>query len=105
MDYAKDKSKNIKHDFKLKDAIFPFSSLTLICFAVIYALVVYDVLTIQNLLSFDNPIESLIISGVACVVLLLFGVILTLLFPRLTNDEPIKHPKMIRCQMFSFLCL
>lgn len=81
MDYAKDKSRNIKHDFKLKDAIFPFSSLTLICFAVIYALVVYDVLTIQNLLSFDNPIESLIISGVACVALLLFGVILTLTIP------------------------
>lgn len=87
MDYAKDKTKNIKHDFKLKNAIFPFSSLTLICFTVIYALVVYDVLAIPNLLSFDNPKESLIISGVASVGLLLFGVILTLTIPEDYIDD------------------
>lgn len=81
MDYAKDKTKNVKRDFKLKDTVFAFSSFTLVCCAVIFALVVYDVFTIQNLLSFDKPIESLIISGIASIALVLFGVILTLNMP------------------------
>ncbi|WP_233192173.1 CPBP family intramembrane glutamic endopeptidase [Sporosarcina sp. P34] len=64
-----------------------FSSFTFVCFAIIIALLIYDVLTIQNLLSFDRPIESLMILGVASIALLLFGVVLTLTIPSNFIDD------------------
>ncbi|WP_153720745.1 CPBP family intramembrane glutamic endopeptidase [Sporosarcina cascadiensis] len=87
MDSTKDKSNNSKHEFKLKETVFAFSSFAFICLAVIFAFIVYDVFTIQNFLSFDKPAELLIISGISSVALLLFGLILTLIIPANYIDD------------------
>lgn len=77
----KEKTKNKKRDFNPKDAILVFSSFTLICVAVIFALIVYDVVTIQNFLSFDKPVRIIKSIIIASLSLLLFGVILTFCIP------------------------
>ncbi|ARF15617.1 CAAX protease [Sporosarcina ureae] len=79
-------SENIKRDIKTKDVMFAFSSLSLLCIAVLFGLVVYDVLTIQSLLSFNKPIESIVITGIASIALLLFGVVLTFSIPSNSID-------------------
>lgn len=87
MNYTEDKSENINRSFKLKDAVFVFFSFTLICVAIIFSLIVSDVLTIENFLSFHKPIESFVISMIASVMLLLFGIILTLKQPSNYIDD------------------
>ncbi|WP_233191063.1 hypothetical protein [Sporosarcina sp. P20a] len=77
----KNSSENKKPEFKIKDAISVFSLFTFICFAVIFAFMIFDALTIKNLLSHDKPIESIIISVVSSVALLVFGVILAFTIP------------------------
>lgn len=87
MDHIKSGSENIKRDIITKDVMFAFSSFSFLCIAVIFGLVVYDVLTIQNLLSFDKPIESIVITGIASIALLLFGVVLTFIIPSNYIDD------------------
>ncbi|PIC82855.1 CPBP family intramembrane glutamic endopeptidase [Sporosarcina sp. P1] len=87
MDQVKNRSEKNTHSSKTKDMNFVFCSFTFICFAIIFALVVYDVLTIQNLLSFDRPMESIMILGVSSIALLLFGVVLTLTIPSNYIDD------------------
>lgn len=67
----KNKSKKIKKDFSPKDAFFVFSSFTFVCVAIIFALIVYDVFTIQDYLSFNQPFTM-----VMRVVLASFGLLL-----------------------------
>ncbi|PID24574.1 CPBP family intramembrane glutamic endopeptidase [Sporosarcina sp. P7] len=81
MDHAKNRSEKSTQSSITKDMIGVFSSFTFVCFAIIFALLVYDILTIQNLLSFDRPMESFMILGVSSIALLLFGVILTFTMP------------------------
>ncbi|PIC77593.1 CPBP family intramembrane metalloprotease [Sporosarcina sp. P19] len=80
-------SENIKRDIITKDVMFAFSSFSFMCIAVIFGLVVYNVLTIQSLLSFDEPIESIVITGIASIALLLFGVVLTFIIPSNYIDD------------------
>ncbi|MEY9970816.1 membrane protease YdiL (CAAX protease family) [Lysinibacillus sp. RC46] len=83
----KDKSKKTKKDFSPKDAIFVFSSFTFVCVAIIFALIVYDVFTIQDFLSFNQPFTMVMSIILASFGLLLFGVILTLFIPSKYMDE------------------
>lgn len=87
MEQVKNRSENSKQDLKNKDMIIVFSSFSLVCFAVFSVLLVYDVLTIQSLLSFDKPIESIIIAGISAVALLVFGVVLNYMIPSNYIDD------------------
>ncbi|WP_201741296.1 CPBP family intramembrane glutamic endopeptidase [Pradoshia eiseniae] len=87
MEYIKDKPTHSEKDINLKDAIFVFSSFTFICLAVVFALIVYDVLTIQSFLSFEKPIAMAICIVAASIGLLLFGVILTRYIPSRYIDD------------------
>ncbi|PCN46021.1 CPBP family intramembrane metalloprotease [Brevibacillus laterosporus] len=83
----KDKTKKTKKDFNPKDAVFVFSSFTFICVAIIFILIVYDLLTIHNFLSFEKPIRMIMHICSASFALLLFGVILTLYIPSKYIDD------------------
>ncbi|AIG26465.1 CPBP family intramembrane metalloprotease [Brevibacillus laterosporus] len=83
----KDKTKKTKKDFNPKDAVFVFSSFTFICVAIIFILIVYDVLTIHNFLSFEKPIRMIMHICSASFALLLYGVILTLYIPSKYIDD------------------
>ena len=87
MKHIKDKTENTKKDFSPKDAVLVFSSFSFMCLAIIFILMVYDVLKIQNFLSPDMPIRMTMIIVFASLGLLLFGVILTLCIPSKYIDE------------------
>ena len=87
MEYIKDKAKHSEKDISLRDAVFVFSSFTFICLAVVFVLIVNDVLTIQNFLSFEKPFAMAICIVAASIGLLLFGVILTLYIPSRYIDD------------------
>jgi uncharacterized protein len=87
MAYIKDKPIKTKKDFSPKDAVFVFSSFTFVCVATIFALIVYDVFTIQNFLSFEQHFTMVMCVVVASFGLLSFGVILTLYIPSKYIDE------------------
>ena len=87
MSHIKEMQKNTKKNFSPKDSIIVFSSFTFICVAIIFSLVVYDVLTIQDFLSFDNPLKMGMSIVIYSIGLLLFGIILTLCIPsKYIND-------------------
>ncbi|MEK3905323.1 CPBP family intramembrane glutamic endopeptidase [Paenibacillus sp. FSL R7-0179] len=73
--------------FNPKDAILVFFAFALISAAVLFALVIYDVLTLEDLLSFENPLQLAMYSVLPTISLLLFGIILTLLTPASYIDE------------------
>ncbi|MGE7943824.1 CPBP family intramembrane glutamic endopeptidase [Lysinibacillus xylanilyticus] len=87
MEHNKEIPKKTKKDFSPKDAAFVFSSFTFVCVAIIFALIVYDVFTIQNFLSFDQPFRMVMSLVLASFALLLFGIILTLFIPSKYIDE------------------
>lgn len=72
---------------KTKDKIIVFTSFTFICIAILFALLVYDILTIQNLLSFDQPMESIMIVAVSSITLVIYGVVLTFTIPSTFIDD------------------
>ncbi|MEK5031611.1 CPBP family intramembrane glutamic endopeptidase [Paenibacillus sp. FSL R7-0302] len=76
-----------KKEFNPKDAVLVFYAFALISAAVIFALVIYRVLTLQDLLSFEHPLKMVLYVVFPTISLLLFGVILTLLTPASYIDE------------------
>lgn len=76
-----------KKEFNPKDAVLVFLAFALISAAVIFALIIYDVLTLQDLLSFDYPLQLAMYVVLPTISLLLFGIILTLLTPASYIDE------------------
>ncbi|WP_254075470.1 CPBP family intramembrane glutamic endopeptidase [Paenibacillus tritici] len=64
-----------------------FSSFALISAAIIFALVVYDVLSIQDLLSFEHPITMAWSIAISSIGLVLFGVIVALSTPASYIDD------------------
>jgi len=84
MEHIKEKT---KRDFSPKDAVFVFSSFTFICVAIIFALIVYDVFTIHNFLSFDQLFKMVLSIALCSFGLLLFGVILTMYIPSNYMDD------------------
>ncbi|MEK5068721.1 CPBP family intramembrane glutamic endopeptidase [Sporosarcina sp. FSL K6-1508] len=87
MKHTKEKTKNTQKEFNPKDAIFVFSSFAFICVAIIFILIVYDVLTIQSLLSFGQPIKMSISIVSTSFGLLLFGIILAFSIPSKYIDD------------------
>ncbi|MFJ7953947.1 lysostaphin resistance A-like protein [Lysinibacillus sp. NPDC096418] len=77
----------IKKEFKLKDAITVFTSFSLICLAVIFILTVYEVVTFQDFLSFDQPLNMIMNVIITSLALLLFGVVLTKFTPSNYIDD------------------
>ncbi|MEK3878354.1 CPBP family intramembrane glutamic endopeptidase [Paenibacillus sp. FSL M7-0420] len=76
-----------KKEFNPKDAVLVFFAFALISAAVIFALVIYRVLTLQDLLSFEHPLKMVLYVVFPTISLLLFGIILTLLTPASYIDE------------------
>ncbi|MFP7486279.1 CPBP family intramembrane glutamic endopeptidase [Priestia filamentosa] len=87
MDTTKQKSQSTGRDFKPKDAVIAFSSFTLMCTGIILLLIIYSVLTVKDFLTFDQPYHMLMNVGVASVILLVFGIILTYCIPSRYIDE------------------
>ena len=87
MEHLNQMQKNTKKDFSPKDAILVFTSFTFICVAIIFSLIVYDVFTIQDFLSFDKPIKMVMSIVIYSIGLLLFGIILTLCIPSKYIDD------------------
>ena len=87
MEHLIEHPKNTKKAFNPKDAVLVFSSFTFICVAIIFSLIVYDVLTIQHFLSFDNPLKMVMSIVIFSIGLLLFGIILTLCIPSKYIDD------------------
>ena len=79
--------KSTKKAFNPKDAVIVFSSFAFICVAIIFALIVYDVITIQDILSFDKPLKMVMSIVICSIGLLLFGIILTLCIPSKYIDD------------------
>lgn len=77
MKQTKERTTKMKKDFNPKDAIFVFISFAFICAAILFSLIVYDVLTLQSLLSFEQPIKMALSIVCASFGLILFGILLT----------------------------
>lgn len=106
MDISKERTINEKRDFSPKDALLVFSSFTFICVAVIFALLVYDVVTIENLLSFDQPVRMIVNIVIASFGLLMFGVILTFCIPsKFIDDTNKSYQTYSLISMFAFMFL
>ncbi|WP_342478355.1 CPBP family intramembrane glutamic endopeptidase [Paenibacillus sp. FSL H7-0350] len=76
-----------KKEFNPKDAVLVFLAFALISAAVIFALVIYEVLNLKDLLSFENPLQLAMYVVLPPISLLLFGIILTLITPASYIDE------------------
>ncbi|OMF89509.1 CPBP family intramembrane glutamic endopeptidase [Paenibacillus sp. FSL R7-0337] len=76
-----------KKEFNPKDAVLVFLAFALISAAVIFALVIYEVLNLKDLLSFENPRQLAMYVVLPPISLLLFGIILTLITPASYIDE------------------
>ncbi|WP_042201282.1 CPBP family intramembrane glutamic endopeptidase [Paenibacillus camerounensis] len=74
-------------EVKPKEAAIVFSSFSFICVAVLFALTVYDVVTLQDLLSFADLSTIVWSTLTSSLGLLLFGVILTLITPANNIDD------------------
>ncbi|MFJ8353361.1 CPBP family intramembrane glutamic endopeptidase [Bacillus paramycoides] len=106
MGNKKGEIKKIKKDFNPKDAAIVFASFTFICVAVIFTLMVYNVLTIRNFLSFDKPIRMIMSICITSCALLWFGVILTRYIPSKYIDDTNKsYQNYSLLSMFVFMFL
>lgn len=106
MQSEKDITKKTKKDFNPKDAVLVFSSFTFICIAIMFILNVYDILTLQNILSFDKPIKMILNIIVASFALLLFGIALSLYIPsKYIEDTNNSYQQFSLLSIFSFMFL
>ncbi|MDQ0169410.1 CPBP family intramembrane glutamic endopeptidase [Paenibacillus tundrae] len=87
MEPHKEKPTNTTKDFSTRDAGLVFLSFSFICAAIIFALVINDVLTLQHFLSLDSPLEMIWIIVFSTIGLLLFGVILSSYIPAKYIDD------------------
>ncbi|WP_145048892.1 CPBP family intramembrane glutamic endopeptidase [Paenibacillus xylanexedens] len=83
----KEKPANSTKDFSPRDAGLVFLSFSFICAAIIFALIINDVLTLQHFLSMDSPLEMVWIIVFSTIGLLLFGVILSSYIPAKYIDD------------------
>ncbi|MGG0775408.1 CPBP family intramembrane glutamic endopeptidase [Bacillus rugosus] len=106
MKNIKDKTKRTQKDFNPKDAALVFSSFAFMCVAIIFILIVYDVLTIQNFLSINKPIKMIVNTCIASLALLLFGVVLSLYIPSKYIDDTNKsYQNFSLLSVFAFMLL
>jgi membrane protease YdiL (CAAX protease family) len=81
MSTAQNHSKIEKEELNLKDAVFVFASFTLMGIAAITLLIIFDVLTLDQFLSFHNPATLITMTVTTTIGLILFGILLTILIP------------------------
>ncbi|RAS72861.1 CPBP family intramembrane glutamic endopeptidase [Priestia endophytica] len=81
MSTAQNHSKIEKEELNLKDAVFVFASFTLMGIAAITLLIIFDVLTLDQFLSFHNPATLMTMTVTTTIGLILFGILLTILIP------------------------
>ncbi|WP_019394606.1 CPBP family intramembrane glutamic endopeptidase [Priestia filamentosa] len=81
MSTVQNHSKVEKEELNLKDAVFVFASFTLMGVAAITLLIIFDVLTLDQFLSFHNPATLMTITVTTTIGLILFGILLTILIP------------------------
>ncbi|AKO92494.1 CPBP family intramembrane glutamic endopeptidase [Priestia filamentosa] len=81
MSTVQNHSKVEKEELNLKDAVFVFASFTLMGVAAITLLIIFDVLTLDQFLSFHNPSTLMTMTVTTTIGLILFGILLTILIP------------------------
>ncbi|MGQ3377777.1 lysostaphin resistance A-like protein [Priestia endophytica] len=81
MSTVQNHSKIEKEELNLKDAVFVFASFTLMGIAAITLLIIFDVLTLDQFLSFHNPATLMTMTVTTTIGLILFGILLTILIP------------------------
>ncbi|WP_445477484.1 lysostaphin resistance A-like protein [Lysinibacillus irui] len=98
--------KIIKKEVNPKDAILVFSSFSFICLAIIFMLIVYEVVNIEQYLTFNHPAQLLMYVIIASFTLVLYGVILTYVVPSKDIDDTNKSYQMYSLQeIFAFMLL
>lgn len=89
-----------------KDAILVFTSFSFICLAIIFMLIVYEVVNIEQYLTFNHPAKLLMYVIVTSFTLVLYGVILTYVVPSNDIDDTNKSYQMYSLQeIFAFMLL
>lgn len=98
--------KIIKKEVNPKDAILVFTSFSFICLAIIFMLIVYEVVNIEQYLTFNHPAQLLMYVIIATFALVLYGVILTYVVPSKDIDDTNKSYQMYSLQeIFAFMLL
>lgn len=98
--------KIVKKEVNPKDAILVFSSFSFICLAIIFMLIVYEVVNIEQYLTFNHPAQLLMYVIIASFTLVLYGVILTYVVPSKDIDDTNKSYQMYSLQeIFAFMLL
>ncbi|MEA0565930.1 CPBP family intramembrane glutamic endopeptidase [Lysinibacillus irui] len=98
--------KIIKKEANPKDAVLVFSSFSFICLAIIFMLIVYEVVNIEQYLTFNHPAQLLMYVIIATFALVLYGVILTYVVPSNDIDDTNKSYQMYSLQeIFAFMLL
>lgn len=98
--------KIIKKEVNPKDAILVFSSFSFICLTIIFMLIVYEVVNIEQYLTFNHPAQLLMYVIIASFTLVLYGVILTYVVPSKDIDDTNKSYQMYSLQeIFAFMLL
>ncbi|WP_301107432.1 CPBP family intramembrane glutamic endopeptidase [Sporosarcina sp.] len=87
MKQTTERTKKVKKEFNPRNAIFVFTSFAFICAAILFSLIVYDVLTIDSLLSFQQPIKMALSIVCASLGLIVFGILLTVSIPPENIDD------------------
>lgn len=95
-----------KKEVNPKDAVLVFSSFSFICLAIIFMLIVYEVVNIEQYLTFNHPAQLLMYVIIATFALVLYGVILTYVVPSNDIDDTNKSYQMYSLQeIFAFMLL
>ncbi|MFL1998546.1 CPBP family intramembrane glutamic endopeptidase [Lysinibacillus irui] len=95
-----------KKEVNPKDAVLVFSSFSFICLAIIFMLIVYEVVNIEQYLTFNHPAQLLMYVIIATFALVLYGVILTYVVPSNDIDDTNKSYQMYSLhEIFAFMLL
>ncbi len=98
--------KIIKKEANPKDAIVVFTSFSFICLAIMFMLIVYEVVNIEQYLTFNHPAQLLMYVIIASFALVLYGVILTYVVPSNDIDDTNKSYQMYSLhEIFAFMLL
>ncbi|MEA0552796.1 CPBP family intramembrane glutamic endopeptidase [Lysinibacillus irui] len=98
--------KIIKKEANPKDAIVVFTSFSFICLAIMFMLIVYEVVNIEQYLTFNHPAQLFMYVIIASFALVLYGVILTYVVPSNDIDDTNKSYQMYSLhEIFAFMLL
>lgn len=93
-------------DFKLKDAVIGYLSLNIICVSAILILIIMEVIPLERLFSFEEPILLAVIMAAATIGLLLFGITLTKFMPaKYMEESNVNYLNLSILSLFVFMFL